>query len=114
MKTARLTVEVEYDESKTDPQGLSRAMDILMETALSTPDLLDDYGNPHVGAFLPENKARMALAEIYEMLYLDESGWNDDKEWDSETIEHVAHIIRDVMPHPHNLSEGDDVGEMIK
>jgi hypothetical protein len=50
MKTT-LTVEIEYDPQKTDPEGLACAMDRLLETALSTADILDDYGNPTVGGF---------------------------------------------------------------
>ena len=51
MKTT-LTVEIEYDSQKTDPEGLACAMDRLLETALSTPGILDEYGNPAVGEFL--------------------------------------------------------------
>ena len=53
MKTQKttLTVEIEYNPRKTDPEGLACAMDRLLETALSTPDILDEYGNPTVGEF---------------------------------------------------------------
>ena len=50
MKTM-LTVEIEYDPAMTDPDGLACAMDRLLETALSTPDIFSDYGNPKVGEF---------------------------------------------------------------
>ena len=50
MKTT-LTVEIEYDQTMTDPEGLACAMDRLLETALSTPDILDEYGNPTVREF---------------------------------------------------------------
>ena len=50
MKTT-LTVEIEYDSRKTDPEGLACAMDRLLETALSTPDILVEYGDPRVGEF---------------------------------------------------------------
>jgi hypothetical protein len=50
-QTATLYLEVTYDPELTDAESLAKAMDILMETALSTPDLLDDYGNPGVGPF---------------------------------------------------------------
>jgi hypothetical protein len=50
MKTT-LTVEIEYDPARTDPEGLACAMDRLLETALSTPDILDEYGNPTIGEF---------------------------------------------------------------
>jgi hypothetical protein len=48
-----LTVDVTYDPEKTDPEGLAIAMDKLMETALSTPGILDDYGNPNIAEFFP-------------------------------------------------------------
>ena len=51
MKT-QLTLEIQYDPALTDPEGLASALDRLLETALSTPDLLSEYGNPVVGEFL--------------------------------------------------------------
>ncbi len=48
---ATLTIDVEYDPDITDDESLASALDRLMETALSTPDILDDYGNPQIGAF---------------------------------------------------------------
>jgi hypothetical protein len=46
-----LTVEIRYDPKVTDPESLASAMDRLMETALSTPGLLDEYGDPVIGEF---------------------------------------------------------------
>jgi len=53
MKTNKntLTEELDYDPAKTDAEGLACAMDRLLETALSTPDILSEYGNPKVGEF---------------------------------------------------------------
>lgn len=50
MKT-RLTLVVEYDAELTDPEALAGALDRLLETALSTPGILDEYGNPKFGEF---------------------------------------------------------------
>lgn len=50
MKTT-LTVEIEYDPAITDPEGLACAMDRLLETALSKPGILSEYGNLTVGEF---------------------------------------------------------------
>jgi hypothetical protein len=50
MKTI-LTIEVTYDGRKTDPEALASAMDRLLETALSTPGILDEYGSPTMGEF---------------------------------------------------------------
>ena len=51
MKT-HLTLEIEYDASLTDPDSLAMAMNGLLETACSTPGILDDCGNPTLGHFL--------------------------------------------------------------
>jgi hypothetical protein len=45
-------LEVEYDPEVTDPEGLACAMDRLLKTALSIPDVLEEYGNPKFGEFL--------------------------------------------------------------
>ena len=50
-QTCTLKVDVTYDPDLTDAESLASALDILMETALSTPDILDDYGNPQIGDF---------------------------------------------------------------
>lgn len=55
-KKAALTIEIDYDPEKTDPEGLACAMDRLLETALSTPDILEEYGNPAVGEFFVAEK----------------------------------------------------------
>jgi hypothetical protein len=68
MKTT-LTVEIEYDPQKTDPEGLACAMDRLLETALSTPDILEEYGNPTIGEFFvaKETAAKRAPKVVLNM-----------------------------------------------
>ena len=64
MKTT-LTVEIEYDPAMTDPEGLACAMDRLLETALSTPGIFDEYGNPKVGEFfVAKETARRAEGRL--------------------------------------------------
>ena len=53
MAKCYMIVEVEYDPTITDPESVSNALDTLMDTAKSTPGILDEYGNPRVGAFYP-------------------------------------------------------------
>ena len=67
MKTTTLTVDIEYDPHKTDPEGLACAMDRLLETALSTPGILDDYGNPTIREFFvaKETAAPKVILGIY-------------------------------------------------
>ena len=45
-----LSFPVYYDRDVTDPEALSYAFDRLLETAMSTPGILDEYGNPTIGA----------------------------------------------------------------
>jgi hypothetical protein len=51
VKTAKLVIEVEYNEDVTDAESVASALDTLLETAMSTPEILDEYDNPTVGKF---------------------------------------------------------------
>lgn len=53
MKTVQMTVQVTFDENKTDSESIASALDRLMETATSTPGVLDEYGKVSVGEFCP-------------------------------------------------------------
>jgi hypothetical protein len=59
MQTARpwtarckLVFEVTFDEDVTDAESLSNAFETLLETAMSTPGILDEYGNPEISRIL--------------------------------------------------------------
>jgi len=52
MAKTTLTIDVHYDARRTDPEGLASAMDRLLETALSTPRIMEEYGDPRMGEFL--------------------------------------------------------------
>ena len=52
-----LTLDIDYDPTMTDPEGLACAMDRLMATICSTPGILDEYGNPTIGEFFVEQAA---------------------------------------------------------
>jgi hypothetical protein len=51
MAKAFLTVAIFFDEGITDAESLATAADILLETALSTPGILSEYGDPEFGEF---------------------------------------------------------------
>lgn len=53
LKTCRLMIEITYDDDTTDADSLAEAFDKLLETACSTPGILDEYGNPEIGEFFP-------------------------------------------------------------
>lgn len=52
MAKTTLTVEVEYNDRVTDPEAIASAADRLMETVLSTPGIMEEYGDPRFGEFL--------------------------------------------------------------
>jgi len=52
MQTAFLSIPVEFDPAQADAEGIANAADTLLATALSTPGVLDDYGNPRFGSFV--------------------------------------------------------------
>lgn len=59
MAETHLIVKVTYDPDQTDPESLATALDRLMETSLSTPDILDDYGPVEVGEFFPTDPTKL-------------------------------------------------------
>ena len=46
-----LTVDIDYDPEVTDPESIASAADRLMETILSTPGIMEEYGDPRFGEF---------------------------------------------------------------
>lgn len=52
MQTAFLQISIEYDPALTDAEAIAGTADTLLETALSIPGVLDEYGNPRFGRFL--------------------------------------------------------------
>ena len=50
MAKTTLNVAIQYDAPDRS-RKLGRAMDRLLETALTIADILDEYGNPKVGRF---------------------------------------------------------------
>lgn len=52
MKSCTLTLHISYDPQVTDPESLASAFDTLLETALSTPGILEEYGDLAIGEFL--------------------------------------------------------------
>lgn len=58
MKTCTFTLDVTFDEKVTDEDSVGEAVDSLVETAASTPGILDDYGEVHIG------QTELALSEV--------------------------------------------------
>lgn len=48
---AKLYLTIEFDEDKTDAESIACALDVLMDTSLSTFGALDEYGDPGIGKF---------------------------------------------------------------
>ncbi len=51
MAKTTLIVDVEYDDRVTDPESLASAADRLLETILSTPAIMEEYGDPQFDSF---------------------------------------------------------------
>lgn len=62
---ARVTflLPVDYDDEVTDPDTLGDTLDRIFETALGTPWVMDECGDPHVGRLElpPQTTACLAL-----------------------------------------------------
>jgi hypothetical protein len=60
---ARLYFDVQFNGHKTDPEGLASAMETLIETAMSTPGVMEEHGDPNVGeCFVLDTKAALEHA----------------------------------------------------
>lgn len=78
MKTHIFTLAVTFDEKVTDEDSIGEAVDSLVETAASTPGILDDYGEVHIGQTemglsqllsQPDtDDAHYILRQVYEMM----------------------------------------------
>jgi hypothetical protein len=68
--TGTLCIDVTYDPKVTDLESVATGIDILLETAQSTPGILEDYGNPGIGnIYIPTKSAepwRETLASLVE------------------------------------------------
>lgn len=64
MKTTTLTIKVDYDPEVTDPESLAQCADNLLEMALSTPGIVEEYGEPSFDAFLVENDGVPIVDEL--------------------------------------------------
>ena len=51
MAKTSLRLDVEYDDRVTDPEAIAAALDRLLETALSIPKVLEEYGTVHIRPF---------------------------------------------------------------
>ena len=54
--TATLELEVRFEPQVTDAESLASAFDQLLETAMSTPGILDEYGSVIPGDFYVKRK----------------------------------------------------------
>ena len=53
---ATLEIEVRFDSTQTDAESIASALDQLLETAMSTPGILEDYGSVIADAFYVKRK----------------------------------------------------------
>jgi|TARA_R110002051_G_scaffold324070_2_gene419902 hypothetical protein len=53
---ATLEIEINFDSTRTDAESIAVAFDQLLETVMSTPGILEDYGSVIVDAFYVRRK----------------------------------------------------------
>lgn len=74
-RTTTLTIEVEYDDAVTDSESLAVAFDRLLETSLSIPGIMDDYGNPEVGEFWVQDKGWVVRNVVDDSIWSNKDGF---------------------------------------
>jgi hypothetical protein len=70
----RFYVDVEFDDAVTDAESVATALDRLMETVLSTPGILEEYGDPEVGEFEIPFTATPAMEQLAALVGISENG----------------------------------------
>jgi len=55
MATARFTLAATFESGMTTPEALAETLDSLLQTALSTPGVLDEHGEVSVDAIIAED-----------------------------------------------------------
>ena len=116
MKTT-LTVNIDYNPKKTDPEGLATAMDRLLETVLSTPGIMEEYGTPRIGKFFVAGatgqsytlridgaKLREQRRLLERILDRDEFPHDGD---DSEVLEGLLDLIAEIADQGHDCHSID-------
>ncbi|MEI7902482.1 MAG: hypothetical protein WCK89_19710 [bacterium] len=89
-----LTVPIDYDPDVTDPESLASAMDRLLETALSTPGILDEYGHPRIGEFLPVKPIAELVGNAVEAA-LETAGMEAALHLNRSTLTHRRYVLYD-------------------
>lgn len=79
MRTITLAISVEFDENVTDAVLIMSAMNTLMETALSTPGILDECGNPSIGSFYVKAKEFVHCSLCGDLVPISEAHLHQDK-----------------------------------
>jgi hypothetical protein len=94
---ARLVLDVDFEKGFT-PQEIADALDTLLETSLSTTDVLSDVGNPTVDSFtvMDSNKA-LELADQLEVLMGVPADGLGGKE---ESLQPVVDFLREIAGSP--------------
>jgi hypothetical protein len=112
MKTCQLRLGVEYNEKKTNPEALAEAYDRLLGTAITTPGILDEYGEVDTGEFFvdldpPTTFEAVALLRSALAFVTSESACssNEYKECEKLHTEIVAHLAAYDHAHPHRCQD---------
>jgi|GEM_PF-6206851 len=99
MKT-KLSIEVEFDGDQTDAESLASAANTLLQTALSTPGVLHEFGNPQFGEFFIEqptvNRHRFEQAFSTEC-FCPQNPAGHEPDWTSVHIEFDGDAYVDVV-----------------
>ena len=117
MAKTTLIVDVTYDDQVTDPESIASAADRLMETALSTPGVMDEYANPRFGEFFVLGSRQYAIyclatdemmTETYGRFTRRDAAQQCIKEADSRIADDLVLVSILGIPDAANFDEPDD------
>jgi hypothetical protein len=64
-RIAILTIEIDYDDDKTNAEELAQAADNLLETSLNTPGIVEEHGEPNFHAFEVQSRRERLLTRFF-------------------------------------------------
>jgi len=93
-----LTIEIDFDENVTDADSVGAAVDSLLETAMSTPGILEEYGNPSIGQTCILKEAKLSDSQIRELISsIDRYHGNELKDRSEKSISDEVKTIRSCL-----------------
>lgn len=106
-QTAHLQSDVEFDDTATDAESMAIAADTLLDNALSTDGILDDYasdefGSPNFGQVTVATSNLSLAREVFNAMFQEHETFHDD-----DLGAYLAYLMGAIIAEPDEQSSID-------